>query len=70
MSDAVGASEPEAVVEAAVDAFGVVASAVETTKVGVAGRDGPDVLGAVELGGGVSGVLVELGSSETGKLWW
>ena len=49
VADAVGASEPEAVVESAVDALGVVASPVEPCEVGVVGRDGPDVLGAVEL---------------------
>ena len=39
--------------------FGVVAAGVEAGEVGVGGRDGPDVLGAVELPGGVVGVAVE-----------
>ena len=59
VADAVGAAEPEGVVEVAVDGLGVVAAGVEPFEVGVAGRDGPDVLGAVELPGGVVGVAVE-----------
>ena len=39
--------------------FGVVAAGVEPGEVGVAGWDGPDVLGAVELPGGVVVVAVE-----------
>jgi len=53
VADAVGASEPEAVVQATVDAFGVVTSPVEPREVGVAGWDGPQVFGAVELTAGV-----------------
>src|SRR5438034_11475081 len=49
VADAVSASEPEAVVESAVDAFGVVAAAVEQREVWVASGDGPKVFGAVEL---------------------
>ena len=43
----------------AVDGLGVVAARVEPFEVGVAGRDGPEVLGAVELAGGVVVVAVE-----------
>jgi hypothetical protein len=49
VADAVRASEPEAVVEAAVDTFGVVASAVQPREVGVVGWYGPDVFGPVEF---------------------
>ena len=59
VADAVGAAEPEGVVEVAVDGLGVVAARVEPLEVGVAGRDGPEVLGAVELAGGVVVVAVE-----------
>jgi hypothetical protein len=43
-----GAPDPEAVVDAAVDGLGVEAARVEALEVGVAGRDGADVFGAVE----------------------
>ena len=59
VSDAVGSAEPHGVFEGPVDGLGVVSSAEELSEVGVVGRDGPDVLGAVELGGDVLGVLVE-----------
>ena len=59
VADAVGASEPEGVVEVAVDGFGVVAAGVEPGEVGVGCGDGADVFGAVELPGGVVGVAVE-----------
>jgi len=48
VADGVGASEPERVVEVAVDGFGVVTPRVESGEVGVSGWDGPDVLCAVE----------------------
>ena len=48
VADAVGAAEPEAVVEAAVDALGIVAAPVEAGEVGVFGGDGPNVLGPIE----------------------
>jgi hypothetical protein len=48
VADAVGASEPEAVVEAEVDSFGVVARSVEARELGVFGGNGPDVFGAAE----------------------
>jgi hypothetical protein len=47
--EAVGPSEPEAVVDPAVDALGVVATGVEPGEDGVVGWDGPKVLGPVEL---------------------
>ena len=59
VSDAVGASEPHGVVEVAVDGFGVVAAGEEPFEVGVAGRDGPEVLGPVELPSAVVVVAVE-----------
>src|SRR5439155_11454911 len=59
VADAVGAPDPEGVFEVAVDGFGVVASRVEASEVGVARRDGPDVFGAVELAGCVFGCSVE-----------
>ena len=59
VADAVGASEPHGVVEVTVDGFGVVAAGEEPFEVGVAGRDGPEVLGPVELPGGVFVVAVE-----------
>ena len=49
VSDGVGASQPQGVVEGAVDGMGVVASPVQAREVRVAGGDGADVLGAVEL---------------------
>ena len=57
--DAVGPSQPEGVVEVAVDAFGVVASPLEDFEVGVAGWDLADVLGPVELALRVLRVRVE-----------
>ena len=53
VADAVGASEPEAVVESTVDALGIVAPPVEAGEVGVFGGDGPDVFGAVEFAANV-----------------
>jgi hypothetical protein len=47
--DAVRASEPHGVVEVTVDGLGVVAAGKEPFEVGVARRDGPKVLGPVEL---------------------
>ena len=52
VAEAVGAAEPEGVFEGAVDGFGVVAAPEEPREVGVAGRDGPEVFGAVEPAGG------------------
>src|SRR5690349_5605601 len=49
MADAVCASEPECVLEGAVDAFGVVASGIEPVEVGVSGRDGAYVFRPVEF---------------------
>jgi hypothetical protein len=53
VADAVRASEPEAVVESAVDALGVVAAPVEAGEVGVVGGDGSNVFGAIELASNV-----------------
>jgi hypothetical protein len=58
VAEAVGASDPEGVVDAAVDGFGVEAAGVEAGEVGVGGRDGPDIFGAVELAGFVASVGV------------
>ena len=57
--DGVGSAEPERVVEGAVDGLGVVASGVQGPERRVGGRDGPDVLGAVELADLVFVVAVE-----------
>ena len=59
VADAVGSSEPEGVFEVAVDRLGVVAAGKSRAKSGSDGRDGPDVLGPVELAGRVVGVAVE-----------
>ena len=59
VSDAVGAVEPEGVLEVPVDGLGVVTSRVEILEVRVIGWDGSDVLGAVEPAPGVAVVLVE-----------
>ena len=58
-AEAVGSSEPEGVFEGPVDRLGVVASAEQFGEAGVVGCDGSDVLGAVELAGGVVVVGVE-----------
>ena len=59
VADGVGPAEEEGVVEVAVDGLGVVASPEQVGEVGVAGRDGPEVLGPVELAFGVLVVAVE-----------
>jgi hypothetical protein len=59
VSDAVGAAEPHGVVEVAVDGFGAVAPREEPFEVGVAGRNGPEVLGPVQLARRVLAVAVE-----------
>ncbi|MGZ6976433.1 MAG: hypothetical protein ACXVKQ_21045 [Acidimicrobiia bacterium] len=59
VADAVGAAEPEGVVEASVDGFGVVAARVEAREVWVTVRDGTDVLGPVQFPGGVLIGVVE-----------
>jgi hypothetical protein len=48
VADAVGASEPEGVVEGPVDRLGVATPCVEAGEVGVARRNWPDALGPVE----------------------
>jgi len=53
VADAVGASEPQTVIEATVDALGIVTATIQPREVRVAGGDGPDVLGPVELAAGV-----------------
>src|SRR5947208_5846283 len=57
--DAVGAAQPEGVIQVAVDALGVIATGVEPGEVGVGGRDDADVLGPVQLAGCVLGGSVE-----------
>jgi hypothetical protein len=59
VAEGVGSPEVEGVVEVAVDALGVVAPGVEPLEVGVGRGDGSEVLGAVELAGGVVVVAVE-----------
>ena len=49
VADGVGSAQAEGVVEAAVDGLGVGAEREEPIEVGIAGRDGPEVLGAVQL---------------------
>ena len=58
-ADAVGSPEPERVVQVTVDALGVVAAAVQTIEVGIAGWDGAQVLGPVELTSRVVSVTVQ-----------
>ena len=53
VADAMGPSEEQCVLEVPVDGFGVVPSRVKASEVGIAGRDGPDVLGSVEALGPV-----------------
>ena len=65
MADAVCSSEPEGVVKVAVDAFGVVATGVETVEVRVVGWDRSQVLGAVELALLVVGVAVQSDGDDT-----
>ena len=48
VADGVGPSEPEGVVEVAVDRFGVVAAGIQPGKVRISRGDLADVLGAVE----------------------
>jgi len=59
VAEAVGSAEPEGVVEVAVDAFAVVATRIEATKVGVGCGDGSDVLAPVQLPLCVLGGAVE-----------
>src|SRR4051812_33415738 len=59
VSDAVSTPEPHGVVEVTVDGLGVVTAWEEPFEVGVTRRDGPEVLGPVELAGLVVLVGVE-----------
>ena len=59
VADGVGQSEPEGVVEVAVDRFGVVAAGIQPGKVRISRGDLADVLGAVEAPSFVFGVGVE-----------
>ncbi len=59
VADGVGPSEPEGVVEVAVDRFGVVAAGIQPGKVRISRGDLADVLGAVEAPSFVFGVGVE-----------
>jgi hypothetical protein len=49
VADAVGAAEPHGVVEMPVDGLGIVTAREESLEVGITGRDGPEVLGPVQL---------------------
>ncbi len=49
VANAVGAAEPHGVVEVPVDGLGVVAAGKQPFEVGITGRDGPEVLGPVQL---------------------
>jgi hypothetical protein len=49
VSDAVRTAEPHGVVEVTVDGFGVVAAGKQLFEVGIAGCDGPEVFGPVQL---------------------
>jgi hypothetical protein len=55
----VGSSEEQGVLEVPVDGLRVVPARVEASEVGIAGRDGPDVLGSVEAPGLVLIVRME-----------
>lgn len=59
VADGVGSAEEAGVVEVAVDALGVVALPEQAGEVGVAGRNGREVLGPVEAPIGVGVVAVE-----------
>ena len=59
VAHAVGPAQVERVLQASVDGLGVAAPAVDFLEVGVAWRDGPDILGPVELPGGVLVVAVQ-----------
>ena len=68
VAEAVGAAEPEAVVEVTVDALRIVASRVEASEVGIVSRDGPDVLGSVQFPCRVFGCAVEADGDDTGAV--
>jgi hypothetical protein len=59
VADAVGPAQVQGVLEAAVDRLGVAPPAVDLFEIGIARGDRPDVLGPVELAGGVLVVVVE-----------
>jgi histidine kinase/DNA gyrase B/HSP90-like ATPase len=59
-AEAVGSSEEQGVLEVPVDRFGVVPACVQACEVGIAGRNGPDVLGSVEVPGPVLAVRMDL----------
>jgi len=59
LADAVRAPEPEAVVNMSINALSIVATAVETVEVRVAGRYRPDVFRSVKPSFGVFVVSVE-----------
>jgi hypothetical protein len=65
VADAVGAPEPECVVEVAVDRLGVVAAGVKAREVRVGGGDGSDVFGSVQLPCDVVGGAVESDSDDS-----
>ncbi len=68
VAEAVGAAEPKAVVESAVDGFGVVASLVEVLEVGVVGGDGPNVLSPIELPSSIVVVAVQADAHGSGAV--
>src|SRR6266851_3485005 len=57
--DAMGSAQVQRVLEPPVDGLGVAPPAVDPIEVRIAGRDGPHVLGPVELASGVLVVVVE-----------
>jgi hypothetical protein len=59
-ADRVGPAQEEGVVEVPVDRFGVVAGAEQVGEVGITGRDGTEVLCAVQLPCPVSSFLAQV----------
>jgi hypothetical protein len=59
VAEAMRPAEPEAVVEAAVDALCIVPSRVEPLEVRIVWRDRPEVLSAIQLAVGICGRAVE-----------
>jgi hypothetical protein len=69
VADAVRSSEPETVVEAAVERLGVVAPPEQVSEVGIGRRDRANVLGSVELAGSVAGVVVDTTKAKRDLGW-
>lgn len=70
VSDRVGSSEPQGVVERSVDGFSVAAAFVERFEVGVRGWDRSNVFGSVEPTFGVVGGAVETDGDRSSESPW